>query len=203
MQNLLCSMWDLAPWPGIKPGLPALRAQRDIHLPSFILLLHLPAPLAAISGPLQGRADVRSAFLQPTFSSPLLTSVWVQTLPSFWPVPTAVCLSATLLPSTRASGLLLGCLSEPQTLCHMRASQSYSSWGCPHSLAHTHISSELPPPGSPAHFQPLSPAHPPLLPHQIVCSSLDVPGSPSSLVTLHDCMSRVSPLKLHSPSSDQ
>ena len=32
-QNLLCSMWDLAPWPGIKPGPPTLRAQRDVHHP--------------------------------------------------------------------------------------------------------------------------------------------------------------------------
>ena len=31
MQTLSCSMWDLVPWPGIKPGPPALGAQSLSH----------------------------------------------------------------------------------------------------------------------------------------------------------------------------
>ena len=31
MQILSCSMWDLVPWPGIKPGPPALRVRSLIH----------------------------------------------------------------------------------------------------------------------------------------------------------------------------
>ena len=201
-QNLLCSMWDLAPWPGIKPGPPALRAQRDVHPRSFILLLHLPAPLAAMSGPLQDRADVRSAFLQPTFSSPSLTSVWVQTLPSFWPVPVAVYLSATLLPSTRASGLPPGCLSEPQTLCPVRASQSYSSWGCPHSARHTDVFRAVPTQLSSSLSATVS-CTPSTAPTPNCVLFPGCTWSPSSLVTLHDCTSRISPLKLPSPSSNQ
>ena len=150
----------------------------------------------------QDRADVRSAFLQPTFSSPSLTSVWVQTLPSFWPVPVAVYLSATLLPSTRASGLPPGCLSEPQTLCPVRASQSYSSWGCPHSARHTDVFRAVPTQLSSSLSATVS-CTPSTAPTPNCVLFPGCTWSPSSLVTLHDCTSRISPLKLPSPSSDQ
>ena len=45
--GLSCSMWDLAPWPGIEPGPPALGAQslshwttREVPISSFLRNLH-------------------------------------------------------------------------------------------------------------------------------------------------------------------
>ena len=51
MQTLNCSMWDLVPWPGIKPRLPALGAQtlshwstRDVPTPASLLTLPFLPP---------------------------------------------------------------------------------------------------------------------------------------------------------------
>ena len=51
MQTLNCSMWDLVPWPGIKPRPPALGAQtlshwstRDVPTPASLLTLPFLPP---------------------------------------------------------------------------------------------------------------------------------------------------------------
>lgn len=76
----------------------------------------------------------------------------------------------------------LGCLSKPQTLFSQRMSQNLSLSTLVH-MAHRSLQSQ-PLPGSLAHFQPLSPAHLPSLPHQAICPSLE---EPRSLIARHTC----------------